>query len=206
MSTQGSKLDSCDVSRETIHRIEVFERVLRKWNPRINLVSASSMNDLWSRHILDSIQVYRCGGPVNHWVDMGTGGGFPGLIAALVAADEAPEVKFTLIESDQRKAAFLRTAARETGISCEIIAERIEEVEPLSADIVSARALTDLSGLLYFTERHLGRDGFALLPKGATWKSEVAAAQETWRFRYDPITSVTDPQAVILKIEGASLV
>lgn len=206
MNTHASALEMFDVSRETIRRIELFELVLRKWNPRINLVSTSSLGDLWSRHILDSIQVYRCGAPVDHWVDMGTGGGFPGLIAALLAAEEAPETRFTLIESDQRKVAFLRTAAREIGISCDILAQRIEEVAPLDADIVSARALTDLSGLLHFTVRHLDGDGFALLPKGATWKKEVAIAQEKWRFRFDPITSVTDPQAVILKIEGASLV
>lgn len=206
MINQAEALEMLDVSRETIRRLESFEATLRKWNPRINLVSASSLDDLWSRHIIDSIQVYRSGSPVDHWVDLGSGGGFPGLIAALVAMEDSPKTKFTLIESDQRKAAFLRTAAREAGISCRILAQRIEVVPPLDADIVSARALADLTSLLYLTTRHLGRGGFALLPKGATWKKEVATAQEKWRFRFEPITSVTDPKAVILKIEGASLV
>ena len=195
---------SLDVSRETIERLKVFEAVLRKWNPKINLVSRSSLTTLWQRHIIDSVQVFRCVAPRGHWVDLGSGGGFPGLVVAILAKAECPELKVTLIESDQRKATFLRTAARETGSTCEVIAGRIEEIPPQRADILSARALADLSGLLGFAERHLAPGGISLFPKGVTWEKEVAAARRQWKFDADPITSRTEDGAVILKIEGVS--
>ena len=192
------------VSRETLRRLEVFEQVIRKWNPKINLVSKSSLEQLWTRHVADSIQVFRCTEAPDHWVDIGSGGGFPGLIVAILAAEEAPQMRVTLIESDQRKSAFLRTAARETGANCQVIAKRIEAVEPQQADILSARALADLDTLLGFAERHLKPEGVALFPKGATWEKECAAARQRWNFNAEPITSKTDPDAVILKIEGVS--
>lgn len=201
-------LDQMDVSRETLARLEVFERVIRKWNPKINLVSRHSLEDLWSRHIIDSIQVFRCAGPApaGKWVDIGSGGGFPGLIIAVLAAEEAPDLEVVLIESDQRKSAFLRTAARECGVKVEVISERIEKAEPQDADFLSARALADLSLLFEFSERHLKSGGFALFPKGASWKKEVDNARGQWQFETEPVTSITENEAVILKIRGVARV
>lgn len=206
MITDQAPWTEWNVSRETMARLQKFEDILRKWNPRINLVSSASLDNLWSRHIADSIQVYKYAPHAGHWLDLGSGGGFPGLIAAILAAEDAPDLRFTLVESDQRKAAFLRNAAREAGIRCDIRASRIETLPPRGADIVSARAVADLAVLLGYASRHLSRDGFAFFPKGETWEKEVSAAQEKWQFRYEAITSVTDSKAVILKIEGASLV
>ncbi|TMV07196.1 16S rRNA (guanine(527)-N(7))-methyltransferase RsmG [Ruegeria sediminis] len=193
-----------DVSRETFDRLSTFADLLERWNPKINLVSRNSLKDLWRRHILDSVQVFRCVEARGHWVDLGSGGGFPGMICAILAIDEAPDVRFTLVESDQRKSAFLRSAARECGASCTVLSRRIEAVEPLGADILSARALADLSDLLAYCERHLRDTGTALFPKGASWKKEVEDARNQWNFQVDPITSLTEPQAVILKIKGVS--
>ena len=204
MMGQGMLPPELNVSRETSVRLAGFAALLEKWNPRINLVSRNSMADLWTRHIVDSVQVFRCVTPTGHWVDLGSGGGFPGLIVAILAVDAAPDLRVTLIESDQRKAAFLRAAARETGASCKVISERIEAVEPQQADILSARALADLDKLLAFSERHLKPTGVALFPKGVTWKKEVEAVRQNWKFRAEEITSITDPEAVILKIEGVS--
>ena len=204
MMGQGMLPPELNVSRETSVRLAGFAALLEKWNPRINLVSRNSMADLWTRHIVDSVQVFRCVTPRGHWVDLGSGGGFPGLIVAILAVDAAPDLRVTLIESDQRKAAFLRAAARETGASCKVISERIEAVEPQQADILSARALADLDKLLAFSERHLKPTGVALFPKGVTWKKEVEAVRQNWKFRAEEITSITDPEAVILKIEGVS--
>lgn len=195
-----------DVSRETLQRLETFEQVIQKWNPKINLVSKSSLEHLWMRHIADSIQVFRCADPVGHWVDIGSGGGFPGLIVAILAADEAPDMKVTLIESDQRKSAFLRTAARECAVKTTVLTERIEKTEPQEADILSARALADLSTLLEFSERHLSSEGVALFPKGESWKKEVDNARQQWQFVAEQVKSLTEQEAVILKIREVARV
>ena len=204
--THEDILKDWSVSRETLARLTIFEKTILKWNPKINLVSKNSLGDLWTRHIVDSIQVFRSISPGKMWVDIGSGGGFPGLIVAILAADETPETLVTLIESDQRKAAFLRTAARECGIKVNVINERIEKVDEQSADVLSARALADLDQLLEFSERHLLPEGTALFPKGVTWKKELESAQQKWCFDVDPITSLTEPNAVILKIRGVTRV
>lgn len=204
--TTEALLERLNVSRETLDRLKIFEQVLLKWNPKINLVSRNSLDDLWSRHIIDSVQVFRCVSPPNHWVDMGSGGGLPGVIVAIMAAEESPNTKVTLIESDQRKSAFLRTAARECGAKLTVISKRIEQADPQNADVLSARALADLSLLLEFSERHLSPTGTALFPKGANWKKEVDNVRQRWRFDFEPITSLTEPDAVVLKIEGVARV
>lgn len=196
-----------NVSRETIERLKIFDATLRKWNPRINLVSKSTIPDLWSRHILDSIQVFEATEQqTGHWVDIGSGGGLPGVIVAICAAEKAPELNVTLIESDQRKSAFLRTAARECGVKINVISERIEAAEPQFADVLSARALADLSLLCEFSERHLKKEGLCIFPKGGNWKKEVDNALQQWRFEWEAITSLTEPQAVILKMKGVERV
>lgn len=200
--THERLLAELNVSRETFERLEVFEQVIRKWNPRINLVSRASLDQLWTRHIADSVQVFRCVAPPEKWVDIGSGGGFPGLIIGIMAADEAPEMDITLIESDQRKSAFLRNAARECGARVKVLSERIEKAEPQQADVLSARALADLSVLLGFSERHLKPGGISLFPKGERWKKEVDNARGQWRFEAEPAKSLTEEEAVILKIRG----
>ena len=193
-----------DVSRETFDRLDTYVELVKRWNPKINLVSRNSLEDIWDRHILDSVQVFRCATTADTWVDIGTGGGFPGMVCAIMALEESPNTRFQFVESDQRKSAFLRNVARECGVTCQVISKRIESVDPLEADILSARALADLRTLLSFCDRHLSENGTALLPKGANWKKELSEAQEEWKFDVEPITSLTEPQAVILKIKGVS--
>lgn len=204
--TQEQAMHDLDVSRETIEKLKQFEALVRKWNPKINLVSKSSLDNLWSRHIVDSIQVIRTLNPKGKWVDLGSGGGFPGLVVALFASTELPDLTVTLIESDQRKAAFLRNAARECQATCTVLSKRIEQVEPQCADILSARALADLAKLLEFSERHLKPDGTALFPKGITWEKEVEDARLKWSFDIEVIKSITEPNASILKIKGVTRV
>ncbi|MEO9779530.1 MAG: 16S rRNA (guanine(527)-N(7))-methyltransferase RsmG [Sedimentitalea sp.] len=204
--SQTDNGQNLNVSRETLDRLKTFADLVQKWNPRINLVSRSSLDNLWSRHIVDSIQVFEASNKSGHWVDLGSGGGFPGVVVAILAAGECPDMQVTLIESDQRKCAFLRTAVRETGVQCRVFSKRIEAVETQEADILSARALTNLSGLLEFAERHLSTGGIALFPKGVTWQKEVAEAQQRWRFEFEPIESSTEAGAVILKVKGMSRV
>lgn len=196
-----------DVSRETMNRLEVYADLLKKWNPKINLVSKGTISDLWTRHFIDSAQIYdQAPEDFETWVDLGSGGGFPGLVCAILAAEKAPMAKFTLIESDARKSVFLRTVARETGINALVVTDRIEKAQPVMADVLSARALADLTSLLSFSERHLQESGIALLPKGVNWQKEVEDARKTWFFDCDPIKSETESGAVILGIGGISRV
>lgn len=193
-------LSSLDVSRETLERFQTYEKALLKWNPKINLVSKSTLEDLWERHFLDSAQVFDLAPNGTHWADLGTGGGFPGVVVAILAAEKRPELKVTCVESDVRKATFLRTVLRETGVVGEVISERIEAIRPLEADVVSARALAPLRLLLQFAERHLKSGGVALFPKGADHEKELEEALETWSFQVDKTISQTNPEAVILKL------
>ena len=196
-----------DVSRETFDRLEIFAKLVEKWNPAINLIARSTLPDLRSRHIEDSLQLLRLtDGPVDHWVDLGSGGGFPGIVIAICAEDFHHIKKITLIESDKRKATFLRAALRETGSSATVIAERIEQAEPQNASVVSARALADLKTLAPLALRHLKPDGMCLFPKGAGWQEEMAEMQMEWSFSHEACKSATHDQAVILKIKGISRV
>ena len=196
-----------NVSRETSLLLRIFEDLLRKWNRRINLVSASSLDALHTRHIADSAQL--CGlaaHPVELWADLGSGGGFPGLVVAILATETGSPVRTTLIESDARKAAFLREAVRATGVAAEVVVGRIEALAPLNADVLSARALAGLPELLGFAERHLRSGGTAIFPKGASWRDEIAEAEKSWKFSFHADRSETDSQAVVLSISGVSRV
>lgn len=193
--------DDLNVSRETLAKLEAFSDLVLKWTPKINLISKQSIQDLWSRHIVDSAQLYDLAPPFKRWVDLGSGGGFPGIVVSILGQDDRIEREFILVESDQRKCAFLRTAIRELNLQARVISDRIEDVPPLAADIVSARALADLSVLLGFAERHLKPGGTALFPKGAKWSTEDEAARTEWSYHCDAITSKTNPDAAVLKIK-----
>jgi len=194
-----------DVSRETYDDLVQFADLVRKWTPKINLIAASTVPDLWDRHIADSAQLYRYA-PINfdHWVDIGTGGGFPGVIMAIYAKTQQPNATFSFIESDQRKATFLRAASRELDLNVNVIAKRIEETDPQQADVVSARALSTLSTLLPLTTRHLKPNGQALFHKGKRAAEEIAEARQSWLFDLEQHPSFTDPEARLLVIQRIS--
>jgi 16S rRNA (guanine527-N7)-methyltransferase len=186
-----------DVSRETYDKLRAFEDLVLKWTQRINLVSRSDIDTIWERHIVDSVQVFNLAPDTGDWLDIGSGGGFPGIIVAILSDGR----DLTLMESDQRKCTFLRTAIRELDLTARVLTERIEEAPPQGVDVLSARALTDLSGLLAFAERHLTPGGIGLFPKGQRWQEEVAKAQEKWGFQYEAIPSITNQAASVLKIK-----
>ena len=118
-----------NVSRETVDRLEHFSRLVRKWTKSINLIAPSTLDAIWERHILDSAQIFEIAG--SNWVtwtDIGSGGGFPGLVVAILDQDER---EITLVESDQRKCLFLNTVRRELNLSVRIVQQRIESHEPI---------------------------------------------------------------------------
>jgi 16S rRNA (guanine527-N7)-methyltransferase len=195
-----------NVSRETLDLLQAYAALLEKWSAKINLVAPGTVADLWDRHILDSTQVFALAPrTAMTWVDMGTGGGLPGLVCAILARDQMPNCKFTLVESDQRKSAFLMTASRELGLAkLQVLAQRIESVPPQGAQIVTARALAPLPDLLSMVQRHIASDGIALLPKGKAYAEELEAARHEWHFAAVAHVSRTDPAARVLEIKEIS--
>ena len=191
------------VSRETSERLELLESLIKKWNPKINLVSKGSLADIYHRHILDSVHVFDLGElEQGVWCDLGSGGGFPGLVVAVMAKGAGYDYDLKLVESDGRKAAFLREAARQLEVGGTVINARIEEIASLSAGVISARALGPLTLLCGYAARHLEEGGRALFPKGKSYPAEVSEARVHWAFDLKVHPSKTDPDAAILELRN----
>ena len=195
MSDREAFLASADVSRETLEMLDTYAKMLASWNRKINLVSNATLPVVWSRHFQDSLQVAKFVPEAKTWADLGSGGGFPGAVVAICR----PELRVSLVESDQRKCAFLRALARETR-AFTVIPSRIEALQPLKSHVVSARALAPLATLLGFADRHLAPGGRAIFLKGKKADEEIADALEYWRFDCEKHASTTDEEAVILSI------
>jgi 16S rRNA (guanine527-N7)-methyltransferase len=191
-----------NVSRETLADLQAYMQLLEKWNKAINLVAKSTIDDAWNRHILDSAQLFPHAAAGNTWADIGSGGGFPGMVIAILAKSWRPDLRVTLIEADQRKAVFLREVARATNTPVKLLSQRIETVPPLGADTLSARAFAPLDVMMPYVAQHMATDGVALLPKGSHYPQEVANARKSWNFDCQIMPSQTNAEAVILKIQG----
>ena len=203
MSVKDRMMGGLLVSRETIETLQLYADLLTKWNQHINLVSGSTLENLWDRHIADSAQLFKLVPDIEGcWADLGSGGGFPGLVIAILVQEFNPHLRVILVESDLRKAAFLRTVIRECKLSARVFTDRVEALPSLQADVISARALADLPLLLTFAERHLQPNGIALFQKGASWQKELAGIDKSWSFEVDHFTSETEPKAVILRMRG----
>jgi 16S rRNA (guanine527-N7)-methyltransferase len=179
-------------SDATRTRLETLVALVRKWNPAINLVAPSTLENAWDRHIADSAYLVDLVPPPPHWADLGSGAGFPGLVVAILLAERSPATRVTLVESDGRKAAFLHTAARTLGVSIDVRNARVEALAPLDAQVVSARALAPLDRLLPLALPHLADGGVCLFPKGARAAEELASASGSWSFdliRHPPPTA-----------------
>lgn len=189
---------SLGVSRETLERLQAYVDLLIRWNARINLVSPTTLREVWKRHILDSAQLRSSIPPTAETLaDLGSGAGLPGLVLAILGIG-----RVHLIESDRRKAEFLREAARITGVNATIHAARIEAVEPFVADVVTARALAPLEKLLAWAVRFCGPDTICLFLKGREAAGELTRAQQRWIMRTQVVGSLTDAQGHILRVEG----
>ena len=199
--TPGEFSREFDVSRETCQRLEAYIALLTRWNARINLVAAATIETAWTRHVADSAQLFDLAPEsASSWLDLGSGAGLPGLPVAALAAEKAPDLHVTLVESDTRKTAFLATAAREMGLDVTVEPHRIEALTPRPYDVVSARALAPLGRLCALAHRFSGRGTVFLFPKGARVDSELTAATAGWHIRAERIASRTDPEATVLRI------
>jgi 16S rRNA (guanine527-N7)-methyltransferase len=190
-----------NVSRETLERLDAYVALLRKWNGRINLVSPRSMGTVWQRHIADSAQLHALwSGAGRLWADLGSGGGLPGLVVAIIAAEVAPALRVALVESDERKTVFLAEAARSCDVEVRLIRERIEQAAPIGSDVISARALAPLTDLLAYAETHRAPDGICLFPKGEAVHTEIDKARTEWRFEPRLHASRTNPGSFIVEV------
>ncbi len=177
--------DSLFVSRETKNRLNAYEALVRKWQKSINLVAPSTLDALWDRHIEDSLQLFALTPEPKIWADLGSGAGFPGLVTAICLA-EAGEGWVHLIESNNKKAAFLRAAISETGARASVHPERIETALknlPKPAAI-SARALASLDELLSLVAPVAAGDPLieCWFHKGFGYRDEVSIARGNWQF------------------------
>jgi 16S rRNA (guanine527-N7)-methyltransferase len=190
------------VSRETIARLDIFVSLLLTWQSRINLISSNTSDQIWSRHILDSLQLIDLVDEWQDWVDIGSGAGFPGLIVAIAAAEQSNR-KVWLVESNYKRCAFLREAARATGANVQIVNQKIESAAdqlPPTPDIVSARAVAPLSQLFEMAYPLLKTGGVGLFPKGQDVESELTAAAKYWRFGAALTASITDSDGRIVAV------
>ncbi len=192
------------VSRETLLRLTVYAELLAKWTRAINLVSPASLGDLWRRHMLDSAQLSPLlprapAGRPRVIVDLGSGAGFPGLVLAILGSGDVH-----LVESDRRKAVFLREVVRETGCGAQVHATRIEELAPFPADVVTARACAPLAQLLgyayKFPGQASGRRPCCLFLKGRRVDEELTEARKRWKMTVEPFRSRTESGGTILRI------
>ncbi len=172
-----------------------------KWNQRVNLIGARTGADAWARHVEDSLQLVPLApAGVASWVDLGSGGGFPGIPVAIALAGREESCRVTLIESDARKAEFLRAAAEAFCPAVSVLNARAESAAPQSAAVVSARALAPLPDLLPLVARHLAPSGMALLPKGRRAAQEIVEARKAWSFDLEVMPSVTEAEAAVLRL------
>ena len=180
--------------------LERFVQMVLKWSSKINLISASSASMIWKRHIADSLQLTDVVSKWSSWVDIGSGGGFPALPIAIASRDVDACGPMTLIESDTRKAAFLSSVVREFSLNVSVIPDRAEKVDPLAADVVSARAVASMPRLLPMVHRHLAPGGVGLLHKGRHADTELGEAHRNWSFDLTRHQSATDVSGTILEI------
>lgn len=198
------------VSRETREKLEAYVALLMLWQKTINLVAPTTIEKVWTRHVADSAQLFALAPEgALRWVDLGSGGGFPGLVLGIMLA-ERPGARMTLIESDTRKAAFLREVARKVAAPVDILCMRIEnaatQFSVASVDVVTARALAPLPRLLGLCRPLFGPKTIALFLKGRDAEAELAEAHAEWSpewaFSAELVPSRTDSEGRIVIVRA----
>ncbi len=186
-----------DVSRETFARLEIYVTHLLKWQQRINLISPTTIHEVWHRHILDSAQfAFRLDRKSDRIMDLGSGAGLPGLILSILGFQQVH-----LVESDQRKAVFLQEAVRLTSCNAIIHDTRIESITLKNIDIITARACAPLGQLLAWCYPLIGENTICLFAKGKNCAKEIDDARVGWSFDCTQHISITDPESVLLQLQ-----
>ena len=192
-----------NVSRETLDLFCEYEALLSKWNKKINLVSKNSLFDIWERHFLDSGQI------INHveasgkrWVDLGSGAGFPGLVVALLLRDRKIDCDIILVEKNLKKVFFLKEVVRKLYLNVKVLNKNIRTIETLNADIVSARAFSELNELIEIAYNHRKEDGICLFLKGENYRYELDKTLNYWFFDYDIVISHSNSSGNIIRVKN----
>lgn len=192
------------VSRETFEALLRFETVFQKWNQRINLAAPSTMGDAWSRHIVDSAQLASLAPYARKWLDLGSGGGFPGLVLAFLMKERSGQID--LVESNRKKAGFLQAMVGEFGLPARVVARRIEDAAKIveQPEVVTARALAPLPLLLDLASPWLLAGATAFFHKGRDYRGEIEESCKRWSFGLVEHKSSTDSEGIVLEINGLS--
>ena len=193
------------VSRETFQQLEAFEGQFLKWAQKINLSAPSTLSDVWNRHILDSAQLLPLAPQARVWLDLGSGGGFPGLVLAFLLRGEKGRA-IDLVESNRKKAGFLQAMIGQFGLPARVHAQRVDDLSPelTRPDVVTARAVAPLPVLFELTERWLAKGSSGLFHKGRDYADEIKETSKNWTFDLVEHRSKTDSQGVILEITDIS--
>jgi 16S rRNA (guanine527-N7)-methyltransferase len=190
--------ETFNVPRGTIESLRRYEMLLLEWQGRMNLVGPATLDDIWGRHFADSAQLARLVPKGQSWLDMGAGGGFPGLVLAAMEWG-----RFVLVDSVAKKCRFLEAVRDALGLSdVSVLNARVEGLPTLGVDVATARAAAPLETLFDWAIRHVRPGGTFLFPKGARWAEEVEAARTKFRFDLDTIPSMTNPDARILIVRN----
>lgn len=201
-------MEDLAVPRETCERLERHRALLQRWASKINLMGPRELDSYWGRHALDCGQLVRHAPGALRWMDIGAGAGFPGIIVGCILAGQ-PGARVDLVETNPKKAAFLREAVRETGAACRVLNESIDDMAQGAEayDVVTARAFAPLPRIISSAKPILDRGAIGLFLKGAEYRAELAAAaEEGWTLKVEALTSMSDPDGRILRIEGAERV
>lgn len=191
------------VSRETVDNLSDFEELFRKWSRAINLASPSTLDNLWERHIVDSAQLFDMAPSATKWLDLGSGGGFPGVVLAILLK-QRPGGRIDLVESNGKKAAFLRTALGQFSAPGTVHAARIDAVwgKIQNPQVITARALASLSALFQLAEPWFTTGAVALFQKGRDYRREIEESRYGWSFDLVERASVVDRDSVVLQISN----
>jgi 16S rRNA (guanine527-N7)-methyltransferase len=194
-------IEKYNVSRETLDQLKSYLSLLNEWQQKFNLVSNSSLEDAWTRHFLDSLQLYPFI-PQNAetLVDFGSGAGFPGMVLAIVAKEKTPYLKVTLVESIKKKTVYLNEVAQQTNTNVNIINDRIENLARQKFDVITSRAMTALTDLLNYAFPFCHAQTVCIFPKGKNYAAELAEAHKKWRFKCQLQPSEVSEESKILII------
>lgn len=197
-------IDTYNVSRETYQKLETYVALLQEWQQKFNLVSNSSLADVWNRHIADSAQLFKyLNNEVDSVYDLGSGAGFPAMVLAVMAQEQYPQIKFTLMESITKKTVYLNAVKQELKLdNVTVINSRSEDLTLPKADVITARAVASLDKLLNCVFKFTNRQTKLIFPKGKSYKEELDEAEKFWNFKLKVDESQTSQDGVILLLEN----
>ncbi len=198
-------MEKYNVSRETFSKLKLYEALLKEWQLKFNLVSKSSLDDAWNRHFEDSVQLFKYI-PENAKVlyDFGSGAGFPAMVLAIMANEKTPYLKVKLIESIGKKTLYLNEVKKQTNTDVEIINDRIENIKPEKADVITSRAMASLVQLLEYTKKFCNKKTICIFPKGKKFQEEIDEARKKFNFDCQVYDSEISSEGKVLIISNIS--